>query len=125
MNQVEKIFGGVLALVVLLAALFWVFGPKWPPGGGDGGDIIIIDPLPGGGGAVVDAGADVLCRCFDEAYRLSGDNVDVMSSQYRTGFESCRAVAGARGGEAWTAGWNARVSAKSYQASCPAFLRNG
>jgi len=47
----------------------------------------------------------------------------VISPEYRTGFEQCRARGGVDGGEAWTAGWNARLSAKPYEASCRAYQR--
>lgn len=121
MKSVEAIFGGILALVVLGAAIFMVAGGQW--GGGAPSPPGPVAPPPGGGSSTGSAGADVLCQCFDQAFDLAGDNVGVMSSQYRTGFESCRAVAGARGGDAWTAGWNARLSSKPFQASCSAWLR--
>lgn len=125
MKSVEAIFGGILALIVLGAAIFMVAGGNWgggttPPPTGP----VIGSPVAGGP-SVPATGDDVLCQCFDQGFDLAGENVGVMSSQYRTGFESCRAVAGARGGEAWTAGWNARVSSKPFQASCGAWLRRG
>jgi hypothetical protein len=121
MKGIETVFAGILAIVVLGVALYLlagpnVFGPRrtQPPE-------IIVGPTPGG--VEVATAEDVLCQCYDQAFALAGENVGVMSSQYRTGFESCRAVAGATGGDAWTAGWNARVSSKPFQASCRAWLR--
>ncbi|HBK93225.1 MAG TPA: hypothetical protein DDZ68_16305, partial [Parvularcula sp.] len=91
MKNIEAIFGGVLALVVLGAAIFMVAG--------NGGWNSRPTPLPGptagtDSGPIVDASAgDVLCQCFDQGFHLAGKDVGVMSSQYRTGFESCRAIA--------------------------------
>jgi hypothetical protein len=124
MRNVEAIFGGILALVVLAAAIFMVAGGDWGRGDRYSGGTVIATPTTGAP-AIVATGDDVLCQCFDQAFDLAGKNVDVMSSQYRTGFESCRGVANARGGEAWTAGWNARISSKPFQASCSAWLRRG
>jgi hypothetical protein len=91
-------------------------------------------PLPGSGGAttgpvaggpIVEASAgNVFCQCFDQGFALAGKDVGVMSSQYRAGFESCRAIGGAEAGDYWTAGWNARLSAKPFQASCRAYERS-
>jgi hypothetical protein len=113
--KIEAIFGGVLALFVLAVAAYALLtarlpGPPGPP----------APPPPGG---VFDADAG-LCQCFDEGFKLAGSNVGVMSSQYRTGFEQCRAILGPTGGDAWTAGWNARVSAKPFESSCRSWLRN-
>jgi hypothetical protein len=119
MKNIEAIFGGILALVVLGAAIFMVAG--------NGGWGNRPTPLPGpaypdDGGPVVDAAAgDIGCQCFDQGFALAGKDVSVLSSQYRTGFESCRAVGGVEGGDFWTAGWNARLSAKPFQASCRAY----
>lgn len=120
MKNIEAIFGGILALVVLGAAIFMVAG--------NGGWGSRPTPLPGptfpddSSSPIVDASAgDVLCQCFDQAFHLAGKDVGVMSSQYRTGFESCRAIASVEGGDYWTAGWNARLSAKPFQATCRAY----
>ena len=126
MRSIEAIFGSILVLVVLGAVAFMLAGGQFgatpttpaPPGP------VIVAPAPGGP-AVASAADDVLCQCYDQGFDLAGENVDVMSSQYRTGFESCRAVAGARGGDAWTAGWNARLSSKPFQSSCGAWVRRG
>ncbi|GAB4530299.1 MAG: hypothetical protein Kow00133_19040 [Amphiplicatus sp.] len=119
MSRIEAIFGGVLALVVLAIAAYAVIKTQFAqPGGGapptDGG--VVIGPGP-----VADENG--VCQCYDEAFKLAGKNVAVTSAQYRTGFEQCRALLGVEGGDAWTAGWNARLSAKPYQASCRSWLR--
>lgn len=122
MPRVEAIFGGILALIVLVAAIFMVAGGEF--GGGATTPGPIAPPTVGGADLVASA-ETVLCQCYDQAFALAGENVGVMSSQYRTGFESCRAVGGARGGDAWTEGWNARLSSKPFQAGCHSWLRRG
>lgn len=122
MRSIEAIFGGILALLVLGAAVFMLAGGEWTRGGSQpSGGLVTIDPA--GASTTVATGDDILCQCYDQAYDLAGQSVGVMSSQYRTGFESCRAVGGPKGGDAWTAGWNERLSARSFQASCSAWLR--
>jgi len=125
--RVEAIFGGLLALVVLGVALYSVANTSF--GGTLGGD-------PTGGNTVVPSanaatptltaasGQDLICQCYDEAFDLAG-KVKVISPAYRTGFEQCRARGGVDGGDAWTAGWNARLSARPYEASCRAYKRRG
>lgn len=112
--RAEAIFGGALALLVVGVAV-WALtrGPGAPaPGPGE-------PPAPGPVAEV----PDPRCQCFDDGYKLAGSDVGVMSAQYRTGFEQCRARLGTKGGEAWTAGWNARLSAQPWQASCRAYLK--
>lgn len=121
MKGIEQVFLGVLALVLVFAAIyFFVRGGRGDEIAPPTGPIVT---LPGDPGSLPPSAEDVLCQCFNQGRDLAGKDVGVMSSQYRTGFESCRAVGGARGGEAWTAGWNSRVSAKSFQASCRAWMR--
>ncbi|MCB2112308.1 MAG: hypothetical protein KDD85_02030 [Parvularculaceae bacterium] len=124
MRNIEAVFGGVLALVILAAAIFMVAGDRWAPTTQKPPAQRPIVVAQTNGANIADAGRSVYCQCFDQARELAGSNVDVLSSQYRTGFESCRAVAGAKGGEAWTAGWNAKLSARPFQASCDAWLRS-
>ncbi|WP_411819679.1 hypothetical protein ABFZ85_13105 [Hyphococcus formosus] len=64
-----------------------------------------------------------VCGCYDEAMRLSGKGLSVESSHYKTGFLMCREFFGVAGGDAWTAGWNARRTAKAYEASCKSYRR--
>ncbi len=121
--KIEAIFGGVLALVVLSVAVYALATTKLGHPGGD---------LAGSGSSkssivlsskVAASGRDEVCSCFNDAFKLAGSKVGVMSAQYRTGFEQCRATLGVDGGNAWTAGWNARVSAKPYEASCRAYRK--
>ena len=128
--KIEAIFGGVLALLVLGIAVYAVintsFGAaggsaKGPVGGGG------FASAPGAGGASAPSltsvsGQDLICECYDDAFQLAG-RVNVLSPAYRTGFEQCRARAGVDGGEAWTAGWNARLSARPYETSCRSYKR--
>lgn len=127
MRNIEAIFGGVLALVVLGVALFAVMNTSFT--GDDGGGA-----NPGTDGAysgpdmtptlTAVSGQDLICECYDAAFQLAG-KVDVISPEYRTGFQQCRARGGVDGGDAWTAGWNARLSARPYEASCRAYKRRG
>jgi len=64
-----------------------------------------------------------VCGCYDEGLRLSGNGIGVQSSEYKTGFLMCRELFGVDGGDAWTAGWNARRSSKAYEASCRSYRR--
>ncbi|MBY0422653.1 MAG: hypothetical protein K2Q06_10140 [Parvularculaceae bacterium] len=120
-------FGGVVIIFVVLIALYALTNLQGPRGGAGSGAGTGGAVLPSAGatasGAVVTADGNV-CQCFDQAFSLAGSGVDVTSAQYRTGFEQCRAVYGPKGGAAWTAGWNARVSAQPFQASCRNFLNN-
>lgn len=107
--KIEAIFGGLLALLVLVVAVIAILSFR-PP--------VTTKPGPTDpSGPVVEAGNEV-CDCFDKGFDLAGKGVDVLSSQYRTGFELCRAIAQQEGADAWTAGWNARLSSKPYEASC-------
>lgn len=118
MMKIEAVFGGILALFVLAVAAYAIISVNFR---GASDDTYV------GGSALPQTGASAegsgLCQCFEEGFNLAGSNVGVMSSQYRTGFEQCRAVLGVDGGDAWTAGWNARLSSKPYEASCRSYLR--
>lgn len=117
--NIEAIFGGILALVVLGVAVYAIanttFGVAPPPAT----TVSANTPAPVLSAA---SGQDLICECYDDAFDLAG-KVQVLSPEYRTGFEQCRARAGVDGGDAWTAGWNARLSAKPYEASCRAYKR--
>jgi hypothetical protein len=116
--KIEAVFGGLLALVVVVIAVLALlsvrFGYNDPPS-----DDVSILPVGASSGAL--GASTSLCECFEEGRRVADTNVGVMSSQYRTGFEYCRAALGPRGGDAWTAGWKARGGA-AYQASCRRWL---
>ncbi|MEM9618257.1 MAG: hypothetical protein AAF936_09885 [Pseudomonadota bacterium] len=123
--KVEAIFGGLLAVVVLGVALYSIantsLGETIGSGPGDNNGVTTVSStttptLTAAGGQ------DLICQCYDEAFDLAG-KVKVISPEYRTGFEQCRARGGVDGGDAWTAGWNARLSAKPYEASCRAYKR--
>ena len=123
--NIEAVFGGVLALVVLSVAVYaaanTTFGNN---GGSSGGGSTTVTTVSSGAAPTLTAtsGQDLICQCYDEAFQLAG-KAQVLSPEYRTGFEQCRARGGVDGGDAWTAGWNARLSAKPYEASCRAYKR--
>jgi hypothetical protein len=110
----EALFGGALALFVLLVAAWALWRPQEGPPPSDN---VPLPPDPPGVTA-----PNPLCQCFDDGFDLAGSNVGVMSAQYRQGFQHCRAQLGVDGGEAFTAGWNARLSSKPYEASCERYL---
>ncbi len=127
MRNIEAIFGGVLALVVLGVALFAVMNTSFT--GDDGGtsnpNMNTVSSGPDMTPTLTaTSGQDLICECYDAAFQLAG-KVDVISPEYRTGFQQCRARGGVDGGDAWTAGWNARLSARPYEASCRSYKRRG
>lgn len=123
--KVEAIFGGLLAVVVLGVALYSIantsFGGTIGGGPGDNNGVTTVSSTATPT-LTATGGQDLICQCYDEAFDLAG-KVKVISPEYRTGFEQCRARGGVDGGDAWTAGWNARLSAKPYEASCRAYKR--
>ncbi len=127
--RIEAIFGGILAVFIVGLALIGMKSTQiGGPSGGLGADKITAvstggDSLTPVISSSTTSGSSGVCECFDDAFKLAGSNVGVMSAQYRTGFEQCRAVLGEQGGNAWTAGWNARLSAKPYASSCRAYLK--
>lgn len=126
--NIEAVFGGILALVVLGVAFYAITSNTFGLPGVGSGSGGTVDPVTTvsttGTGPVLTArnGQDLVCECYDEAFDLAG-KVGVLSPEYRTGFEQCRARGGVDGGDAWTAGWNARLSAKPYEASCRSYKR--
>ena len=122
--NVEAIFGGVLALVVFMIAVYAVTNTNFTIGNNSGGGGSATTTSSSGSGPTLTAasGQDLICECYDEAFALAG-KAKVLSPEYRTGFEQCRARGGVDGGDAWTAGWNARLSSKPYESSCRAYKR--
>ena len=116
--KIEALFGGVLALVVLGIAIYAVANTSFDRTGG------VAKPKSTIAAPVLTAasGQDLICECYNDAFELAG-KVKVLSPQYRTGFEQCRARAGVDGGDAWTEGWNARRNSKPYEASCRSYKR--
>jgi hypothetical protein len=128
MRSIEAIFGGVLALVVLGVALFAVMNTSFTTGAGGTASAPAATSNASYSGAntvptlTAASGQDLVCECYDAAFQLAG-KVDVLSPEYRTGFQQCRARGGVDAGDAWTAGWNARLSAVPYEASCRSYKR--
>lgn len=126
MPKIEAIFGGILALVVLGVAFFAVMNTSFPSGAGAG--VTATSVSANNSGTVTtptltaSSGQDLVCECYDAGFELAG-KVEVLSPEYRTGFQQCRARGGVDGGDAWTAGWNARLSGRPYEASCRAYKR--
>ncbi len=125
--KVEAVFAGVLALVVLSVAIFAVvktqFGGETTP---TGAVVNSVKPVAGARlskGSKAGKPKSLECQCYDNAFVLAG-KVEVISPEYRTGFEQCRAVGGVKAGDAWTAGWNARLSSKPFESSCKAYVRS-
>lgn len=128
--NIEAIFGGILALVVLGVAVYAITSTSFgtpgigPIGGNNGGGSNIETVAANGSGPAIRASAaqDLVCECYDKAFDLAA-KVGVLSPEYRTGFEQCRARGGINGGDAWTAGWNARLSSRPYESSCRSYKR--
>lgn len=126
--QIEALFGGALALLVIAAVIVAVANTGIT--GKRGVSHLDEDAVPVSASADLKtitlaantADSDLVCECYDKARSLASA-VDVLSSEYRTGFEQCRARAGIDGGEAWTAGWNARIAGRPYEASCKSYKR--
>lgn len=123
--KIEAIFGGILALLILGVAGFVIVNTSFD-GPKNTSPAVIASPSSAAASApdLLEA-SDLICQCYDQGRELAGTGVGVMSSQYRSGFEQCRAVKGVKGGDAWTAGWNARLSAKPYEASCRRYKKSG
>ena len=120
--NIEAAFGGILALVVLGIAVYALTSTTFNVAGGAPTGAATQTPVSPTPTVTAIGGQDLVCECYDKAFDLAG-KVKVLSPDYRTGFEQCRARGGVSGGDAWTAGWNARLSAKPYEASCRAYKR--
>ncbi len=128
MRSIEAIFGGILALAVLGVALFAVMNTQFASGpGGETAPAATAtsasyDNTSQPPTIVAASGQDLVCECYDAAFSLAG-KVNVLSPEYRTGFQQCRARGGIDAGDAWTAGWNARQSGQPFEASCRSYKR--
>lgn len=124
MRNIEAIFGGVLALVVLGVALFAVMNTNFSSGSGGTTPSVTTTSSSSVAAPTLTAvsGQDLVCECYDAAFQMAGQ-VEVLSPEYRTGFQQCRARGGIDAGDAWTAGWNSRLSGRPYEASCRSYKR--
>ncbi len=114
MPKIELIFGSLLALFIVGAVAYAGLSGRFTGGGS-------------GGAAARPAAEEVevtLCGCYDEAFDLAA-RYDVLSPEYSTHFVLCRETLGEPGGRYFTAGWNARQSAKPWEATCEAYERRG
>jgi len=120
--SIELLFGGILGIVAIAAAiagLTGAFGRGMPGTGGGAGEITTTTvSLPASDGGYTD-----ICQCYRQGMTLAGTGLSVLSSQYRTGFVQCRAAFGTQGGDAWTAGWTAREQGKVVGAGCRSWLK--
>jgi hypothetical protein len=121
----DLVFGAGAALFVVLVAANYFFSNFFLPansntGGRDSTYLPVIDA--GETIAYINTSKGV-CSCYDEGFKLAGRNSNVLSSQYSAGFVLCREIYEVDGGDAWTAGWNARLYGKAYEASCRSYKR--
>ena len=70
---------------------------------------------------VPSSAAAALCQCYNGAFSLAGSDRTSESTAYRTGREQCIALLGIEGGNAWEAGWKARLSGDPTKASCRSY----
>lgn len=124
----EAMFGGVLAIMVVLLAGFAVwsferdrigdFRPGYNTGQSDRPYLTSIADdeaiIPGQG--LTDA--SYICQCFDDAKVVSSEGVDAEPARYRTGLIQCRSIGGEDAAQAWTAGWNAALSSAPWERTC-------
>ncbi|MCB2114217.1 MAG: hypothetical protein R3C42_01435 [Parvularculaceae bacterium] len=117
--NIELMFGGILALAAMIAAIVALKGSI----GAAPGDMPaqVRTPEISASLARPQAFSDI-CECYRAGMNLAGTNPSVLSSQYRTGFMQCRSAFGTQGGEAWTAGWTARTEGKVVGAGCRTWL---
>lgn len=117
--KIEMIFGGILALLVVVASAFFMLaGP-----GGSGkaaARSTPVDPID----AIRFVDGSVVCPCYDAAFKIAGKNPNVMTSRYETGYSQCRALGDRAAADAWTAGWNAQLRKRPYEASCRRFRQS-
>lgn len=120
--NVELLFGAVLGLVVLgaaIAGVLGVFSAPSPTGPAGGTTPLIEASVPAPAGLAFTE----ICQCYRGGMALAGEGVSVLNSRYRVGFVQCRAAFGPQGGDAWTAGWRARTEGKMVAAGCRSWLR--
>lgn len=127
-NRIEAYFLGVLALivfgVVIFAAVTTKFGAGASTGTGEGTTITTSTPSGGYTQTIASSeNKDVICQCYNAGFELAGKTNNVQGTAYRTGFSQCRARGSVEGGNAWTAGWEARHSGRTYEATCRAYKR--
>ena len=120
--QIEAIFGGILVLLVMGVVFYAIANTTFGNTSNPTKPVITTTSAGQPVTFASTAGQDLICECYDKAFDLAA-KAKVLSPDYRTGFEQCRARGGVDGGDAWTAGWNARLSAKPYEASCRAYKR--
>ena len=130
-HKIEAYFLGGLAFIVFGVVLFAALNTKFGNSANAGNRPVITQTHSTKSGGYVQTAinngqnADLICSCYNDGYELAGRNKDVQSTAYRTGFTQCRSLASVEGGNAWTAGWEARLSGRAFEASCKAYKRRG
>jgi len=114
MSKIELVFGSLLALFLVVVVAYAGLSGRFS-GGGSGA---------GKAHPAAEQADMTLCGCYNEAFDLAA-RYDVLSAEYSTHFVLCRETLGEPGGRYFTAGWNARQSAKPWEATCEAYERRG
>ena len=128
-HKIEAYFLGALALIVFGVVVFAALNTKFTGGASGGsannGTIQQTHSTRSGGYSQVsiNQNADVICSCYNGGFELAGRTTNVQSTDYRTGFSQCRAIGSVDGGNAWTAGWEARQNGRAFEASCKSYKR--
>lgn len=122
--NIELLFGGVLGLVALGAAAATLMGLFSGPGPFGGGEAASAQPPQITVSTPSTVAYTDICQCYRDGGALAGTGVSTLSPRYRSGFVQCRAIFGPPGGDAWTAGWNARSTGKIIGAGCRSWQRS-
>jgi len=115
--NIDVVFVAGLALLAIIAATVTLLSGK-PGIDRRPVQMVASDDLAPGFAAAGD-----VCECYKKGFKLADQDDRVLSADYSTGFVLCRELHGENGGQAWTAGWNARMSARPFEASCRSYLK--
>jgi len=110
------IVGGILAVIVIFAVTVFLKAQN-----------TLLIPTPSVSTNLVSSNIELqtiegLCTCYDAGFKLAEESVGVLSPEYETGFLMCRKIHNIEGGQAWTAGWNARFQTKPWKATCKRYI---
>ncbi len=130
---IEAFFLGFLAFIVFGVVLFAAFNTRF--GGENSTKSAANNPTQKQKNLTVSNGTitpihassqqqDIICQCYNAGFELASTTNRVQSNAYRTGFSQCRSIGDVEGGNAWTAGWEARLSGRTYEATCKAYKRH-
>lgn len=124
-NQIEAYFLGALAFIVFGVVVFAAMSTRFGDSAGASTGTTVTKSTSSGGyiQTIAEGGNDIVCQCYNAGFELASKTSDVQSTAYRTGFSQCRRSGSVEGGDAWTAGWDARHSGRTYEATCKAYKR--